>query len=51
MGIKGINRVLELIEQSSYLTNKVPWVLLNLTNAIFLCDSSAVQNIGSQQKY
>lgn len=38
------------MELSSYLTNKVSWVLLNLINAILLCDSSAVQNIGSQQK-
>lgn len=46
----GVNKVLELMELS-YLANKVSWVLLGLINTIFLCDASAAQNMGSQQKY
>lgn len=39
------------MELSSYLTNKVSWVLLGLINAVLLHDSFAAQNIGSQQKH
>lgn len=45
-----MNKELELMELSSYLTNKVSWVLLGLINAVLLFDSSAAQNMGSQQK-
>lgn len=45
-----MNKELELMELSSYLTNKVSWVLLGLINAVLLHDSSAAQNMGSQQK-
>lgn len=46
-----MNKVLGLMELSSYLTNKVSWVLLGLINAVLLHDSFAAQNIGSQQKH
>ena len=35
-GIKGTNKVLELMELCSYLANKVSWVLLGLINAVLL---------------
>lgn len=39
-GIKGMNKVLELMELS-YLANKVSWVRLGLVDTILLCDASA----------
>lgn len=46
-----MNKVLELMELLSHLTNEESWVLLGLINTVLLCDSPAAENVGSQQKH